>query len=70
MPIPLPVAVTNLEVPSFMARKEMYIRSVSFSPDGSDLTFGTINGVTPAFTVTRAAINDSSASEDESGITK
>ena len=35
MPMPLPTAVTNLELPSFMAMKEEFIRPVSFSPDGS-----------------------------------
>ena len=68
MPMPLPTAVTNLELPSFMARKEEFVRPVSFSPDGCSMTFGAINGVAPAFTLTRAAANASSTSESEPGI--
>ena len=69
-PMPLPSAVTNFELPSFMATKESFVRPVSLSDDRCSMTLGAITGIAPAFTLTRAPANASSASESESGITK
>lgn len=40
LPIPMPAAVTNFELPSFMAHKETFTRSVSISEDGRTMTLG------------------------------
>ena len=62
----LPNAMRSLELPSFMAKKEEVIRSISFSADGSSMTFGAIDGGLPACTLTRAAVNAFNTIEDDS----
>lgn len=44
LPFPMPDAVTNFELPSFMARKENVIHSVAFSEDGQTMTLVPLGG--------------------------
>ncbi len=44
LPIPMPAAVTNFEFPSYMAHKESFTRSISFTDDQRTITLGPVNG--------------------------
>ncbi len=58
LPLPMPVAVTNFELPSFMARKENVIHSVAFSEDGRTMTLVPGGGPLSFDFVRSAAEND------------
>jgi hypothetical protein len=68
-PIPLPAAVESLELPSFMATTEEFLRPVSLSPDGCNMTLGNITGIAAACTLTRTEATVPSIRGIESGRT-
>lgn len=58
LPFPMPDAVTNFELPSFMARKENVIHSVAFSEDGRTMTLVPLGGQLSFDFVRSTAEND------------
>lgn len=60
LPISVPDAVAEFEVPSSMARKVNFIRSVAFSEDGRTMTLGP-QGVQSGYKLVRYKAEDSSS---------
>ncbi|MEI8380111.1 MAG: hypothetical protein WCJ09_08285 [Planctomycetota bacterium] len=60
MPIPVPYAVEDFEVPSSMALKKNYIRSVAFSEDGRTMTLGPL-GVQSGYDLIRCKDENSNS---------
>ena len=54
IPFPLPAAVTDFEIPSFMAVKRNYARTIKFSRDGRILTLGPL-GAQSSYDLYRSA---------------